>query len=246
MPPAAVICDIDGCLAPETSEAMDADALARLAHWNRNAIREGDRPIVTLCSGRPEPFVEAMCRLIANTRLPAIAENGVWLYMPDANRYERDPSITQSHLDAVHALESWARRELGPRGVTIQPGKSCSVTLYHEDTAYLRSLVPMLQTACRACAWPFRVSMTLLYINCDLAFVSKGTAVRRWIARTGIDRAHLLAIGDTAGDLVVRDEVARFACPANAQERVREQADFVAGKPEIEGVMEILEWARTL
>ncbi len=246
MPPAAVICDIDGCLTPETSEAMDADALAELARWNRDAIREGDRPIVTLCSGRPEPFVEAMCRMIANTRLPAIAENGVWLYHPDTNRYERDPGITHEHLDAVHALESWVHKELAPRGVTVQPGKSCSVTLYHEDTAYLRSLVPMLQTACRVCAWPFRVSMTLLYINCDLEFVSKATAVRRWIAHTGIERKNLLAIGDTAGDLIVRDEVAWFACPGNAQDEVRARADFVAGGREIRGVLEILEWTRTL
>ena len=69
----AVICDIDGCLAPETSTPIDAPGLARIAEHNRLAQEAGDRPVVTLCSGRPEPFVEAICRTIGNRTLPAIA-----------------------------------------------------------------------------------------------------------------------------------------------------------------------------
>ncbi len=244
MPPPANISAKHGCLAPETSEPMDAPALARLAEHNRLAISNRDRPIVTLCSGRPLPFVEAMCRLIGNSELPAIAENGVWLFHPSDNRHERDPAIRQDHLDAVRELERWVERTLGPKGVTIQPGKSCSVSLYHRDTEYLRTLEPMLKTACTACGWPFRISMTWLYINCDLEFVSKGSAVRRWIESTGIPREQLLGIGDTASDLAVREQVDSFACPANAQDDIKVRANFIAEQPEIEGVLEILEWAR--
>lgn len=255
MPPTAIICDIDGCLAPETSAPMDAHALARIARHNQHAIAarasadasasldSAPPPILTLCSGRPQPFVEAMCRLLGNSVLPAIAENGVWLYFPGENRHERDPRILPEHILAVHDLERWVEANLGPRGVTIQPGKAASVSLYHRDTGYLRTLVPMLETACAAVGWPFRVSMTWHYINCDLRFVSKGTAVRRWIEHTGIPRENLLGIGDTDSDLLVLEEVGSFACPANAQGNIKARADHVADGPEIEGVLEILEWA---
>lgn len=258
MPLCAIICDIDGCLTPETSAPMDAHALARIADHNHRAItaRASARagaganvrcgqvpPILTLCSGRPQPFVEAMCRLLGNSTLPAIAENGVWLYFPESNRYERDPRILPEHVRAVHDLERWVETTLGPRGVTIQPGKSASVSLYHQDTAYLRALVPMLEAACAAVGWPFRVSMTWYYINCDLSFVSKGSAIRRWIEHTGLPREALLGIGDTDSDLPVLEEVGTFACPANAQERIRARSTYVAATPEIDGVLEILEWA---
>ena len=175
----AVICDIDGCLAPESSAPFDIASLARVAGHNRMAQERRDRPVVTVCSGRPEPFAEAMCRLIQNSSLPAIAENGVWMYFPDANRYDRDPRITREHLAAVHAAAAWVERELGPQGVVMQPGKSCSISLYHSDTAFLTSLEPVVRLRFEREGWPLRMSMTWLYINCDLQHMTKGTALER-------------------------------------------------------------------
>src|SRR5881392_785113 len=94
----AVISDIDGCLAPESSHPIDAAALAAIAEHNRLAQDDRDRPVLTVCSGRPEPFAEAICRFTANRTVPCIAENGVWLYHPDRNGYDRDPSITSADL----------------------------------------------------------------------------------------------------------------------------------------------------
>ncbi|MEO1130254.1 MAG: hypothetical protein AAFX05_11185, partial [Planctomycetota bacterium] len=62
-----VLCDNDGCLVAETNEPFDLDRLGAIAAHNLRAIADADRPVVTVCSGRPHPFVEAMCRLIANT-----------------------------------------------------------------------------------------------------------------------------------------------------------------------------------
>lgn len=236
----AVICDIDGCLSPESHAPMNAALLARLADHNTAAAR-GDRPVVTLCSGRPQPFVEAMCRMVANASLSCVAENGVWLYDPRDNAYLRDPAITADHLAAVQAAREWVERELGPRGVVMQPGKSCSISLYHPDTPYLRSLEPMVRQAFKVCGWPLRVSMTWLYINCDLEHVSKGTGLDRLMERHGLDRSRLAGIGDTPSDLAIRERVAWFGCPANADERIRHHADAVAEAQEVQGVLQLLD-----
>lgn len=248
MPPSrrfdAVICDIDGCLAPESSEPMDSGALAEIAAWNRAAQEDRDRPVVTLCSGRPQPFAEAMCRLIGNRTLPVVAENGVWLYWPDRNAYERDPAILPGHARAVREARAWVEGTLGPRGVVMQPGKEASISLYHADTEYLRSLEPVVRDAFEKNGWPLRVSMTWLYINCDLAHVSKGTGLDRLLAATGLTKARLAGIGDTLGDLPIRERVAWFGCPANADERLRPGADAVASLPEAMGVLELMAFLR--
>jgi hydroxymethylpyrimidine pyrophosphatase-like HAD family hydrolase len=237
----AVICDIDGCLGPEKSDPLNAELLSRVAAYNTLAYERQDRPIVTVCSGRPQPFAEAMCRLIGNTTLPAICEMGVWLWWPAENRFDRDPAISPEHLHAVHEAVEWVETELGPKGVVQQPGKTCSTSLYHDDTAYLKSLEPTLRDLVAERNWPLRVSSTWLWINIDLAHVSKATGIERMMVGTGLNRDRLAGIGDTIGDRAIRDHVAFFACPANATDEIKAHADHVSPHEEAEGVLEILD-----
>lgn len=237
----AVISDIDGCLAPESSAPIDAAALAKLAEHNRLAQERRDRPVVTVCSGRPLPFAEAMCRILGNRTLPCIAENGVWMYHPQNNRYDRDPSITAAHLRAVQEVREWVEADLGPRGVVMQPGKTASVSLYHDDTAFLKSLEPVVQDRFAKSGWPLRVSMTWLYINCDLAHISKGSALDRWMNATGLTRDRMMGIGDTPTDVPIAEHVAWFGCPGNAVESLKKRASYVSPFEEAMAVLDILE-----
>lgn len=236
----AVICDIDGCLSPESSTPFDVESLALIAQHNRRAQRDRDRPVLTLCSGRPQPFAEAMCRLISNTTLPLIAENGVWMYVPGANDYVMDPAITPEQRRMVRDAAAWLDDSFGPSGVVQQPGKACSVSLYHPDTAYLAGLRPRIAEEFARRSWPMRVSMTWLYINCDLAHVSKATGVARLLARSGLNASRCAGIGDTTSDLAIRDSVAWFACPGNAVDEIKSKSDYVAVAHEAAGVVEIL------
>ena len=200
--------------------------------------------MVTLCSGRPEPFVEAICRMIGNRSMPAVAENGVWLFHPASNGWDRDPAITAADLHAVGEAQEWVEAELGPRGVVMQPGKVASLSLYHADTEFLKGLEGRVREEFEERGWPLRVSMTWLYINCDLKHVNKGTALDRLMKQTGLRKERLAGIGDTAGDRFIAERVAWFGCPENASEEITGRADFVAKAKEIEGVLEILERVR--
>jgi hydroxymethylpyrimidine pyrophosphatase-like HAD family hydrolase len=235
-----VICDVDGCLTPETSEPFDLERLGQVAKYNRRASQGDDSPPLTVCTGRPEPFAEAMCRLIGNQSIPAVAENGAWLYFPATNRYARDPAIQREHLDVVYQAAIELERRLANRGVAQQPGKTASVTLYHPDSAYLQDLLPEVREIVRERGWPLRVTMTWLYINCDLEHVSKATGIRRLFAATGLRPEHTLGIGDTTSDLAMADIVGAFACPANAKDEVKARAHYISARKEVEGVLDIL------
>ena len=54
---------------------------------------------------------------------------------------------------------------------------------------------------------------------------------------TGYSKDRLAGIGDTSSDLEIRKQVGFFACPANAHDDVKAVADYVASKPEAEGVI---------
>jgi len=218
---------------------MNVPALSQVADFNRRA-NAGDGPVVTLCSGRPQPFVEAMCRLLQNSTTPCIAENGVWMFDPSNNRYTMDPAITVEHLDTVHEASRWAIQTFGKDGVVLQPGKSASVTLYHPDPEHLRSICPALREEFARRGWPFRVSMTWFYINCDLEHISKDSGVKRLLAATGIAQQRTAGIGDTMSDKPIADNTAFFACPSNAAEEIKSYADYVSPHDHTAAVVDIL------
>ncbi|TWU44167.1 phosphoglycolate phosphatase [Novipirellula aureliae] len=235
-----VICDIDGCLSPESHAPINILGLSKIAEHNRRAIQNRDRPVVTLCSGRPIGFVECLCRLIQNTLVPCIGENGVWLWRPADNSFECDPSISDEHLEAVHEARKLLRSLYQSSGVIQQPGKSASVALYHPDTAYLRSIVPTIAEEFQKRNWPIRVSMTWLYINCDLQHINKATAIDRLMIQTGFERERTAGIGDTMGDRFIAERVSWFGCPANSEAEMKGTADYVSPHDEVEGVLDIL------
>ena len=236
----AIICDIDGCLGPESHHPLDAAALSKIAEHNVEACTRGDRPVVALASGRPFPFVECLCRLTANTTVPCVAENGVWLYDPRDGAFVMDPAIGAGDLRAVRELTAWIEERYGARGVVIQPGKSASVSIYHPETPYLMSLMPVLRERAQECGWPIRVSHTVRWINLDLAHVSKATGIARLIGRTGIGKERLAGVGDSMSDLAIAERVSFFACPANAVAELKPHAAYVSGAEEIEGVLDII------
>lgn len=239
-----IICDLDGCLADENGGPLDLERLLRLAEYNRRAQRNTGEPPLTICTGRPEPFAEAMCRVLANESLPCVAENGAWLFYPAGNRYELDPAITADHLEYVHAASKLLDEKYRSAGVQQQPGKKAAVSLYHSRPEYLQQIAPEIRETFERRGWPFRVSMTWNYINCDLEFVSKASGLRRFFAATGIDPRRAAAIGDTMSDLAMAEAAAWFACPANASHEIKQHADYISPHVEVGGVLDIVERLR--
>ena len=236
----AVISDLDGCLANEKGGPFDLARLGLIAEHNRLAEERGDRPVVTVCTGRPQPFAEAMCRVLANTTLPCVAENGVWLYHPGENRYEQDPAITPDHQDAVAGAARLLADRYASIGVTQQPAKTASVTLFHPERSVLHDIVDEVRGLLDERGWPFRVSMTWDYINCDLRHISKESGLRRFFAATGLDPQRCVGLGDTMSDLPIAEACGWFGCPANAAEELKRHADYVSPEEETVGVLDLL------
>ncbi len=237
-----IISDIDGCLSPEDSSPLNLGKLGLIGEHNRLAFERNDRPKLTLCTGRPISFAEALCRLLQNTSIPCVAENGVWLYDPACNGYLMDPSITDQQLEMVHEAELFSLKSYRQEGVTLQPGKSASVTLYHPDPQVLHRIAPELQQQFDRHGFEFRVSLTLFYINCDLPQISKASGIDRLLELTGVDAERTAGIGDTSSDLAIAQRVNMFGCPANAIASVKETAQFVSQHEQIDGVLDFMQF----
>lgn len=239
-----ILSDIDGCISPEESRAWDAEPFARFMALS-HAASAGTIPLppLTLCTGRPQPYVEALMKIL-DIRFPAICEAGAVLYSLQDNRARLAPEITAERLRGLHALRRHVLDVIVPSvpGLVYQFGKEAQLSLYSESPECFDEIAEKLHAfASETPGLEIVVTPSHYYLNIDLAGVSKGRAITGLLHSLELTRDEAAGIGDTLGDLSIRDAVAFFACPANAVPEIQAAADYVSPWPDIHGVLDILE-----
>ncbi|MFW5653354.1 MAG: HAD family hydrolase [Planctomycetota bacterium] len=234
-----IVCDNDGCLLPEGPVPLDPNMLAPIAAYNRAAADPSNGlPMLTICTGRPVSFVELELRLIHCATLPSICEHGALTYSLHDNITEFDPSITRSHRDMLRIMEDWMRDDLN---LIIQAGKHGMISAYEPDEIKMRRVMAALKDRVQTEGWPLHVERSVFYINVTLQHVSKGTALARLFQRLKVSGTDVLAIGDTRGDLPMREVCGHFGAPANAVDDLKKIADYVSPHELTAGVVDIIQ-----
>lgn len=239
-----IISDIDGCLSPEESVAWDLEGFAALARKIRDSSQgAGTLAPMTLCTGRPQPYVEVMMKLF-DTRAPAICENGAVLYSLHDNYARYAPGVTEEKLLGLRRLRAFIETELlpGHPEIVLQFGKEAQISVFCTQPEALAPLHRRIEEFVAGQGGPaLDISMSHYYLNISLAGVNKGRAIHWLLDELKIGREQAAGIGDTVGDLALRDAVGFFACPANAQPEIMEVADYISPYPLMQGVLDILE-----
>lgn len=234
-----IVSDVDGCIAPEESAAWDLAPFVRLAE--RVRARQHEVPF-TLCTGRPQPYVEALMKLF-DVRVPAICESGAVLYSLTDNRSVYGPGVTEEKLDELLEIRHFVTSDLLKRypEAVHQFGKEAHLSLFSEDPARIPFLADEIaRFASRYADDPVEISASHFYLNVSLRGVTKGSALRRLMADLQVDPKSVATIGDTVGDLPLREESGFFACPANATAETKAHADYVSPHRDAHGVLDIL------
>ncbi len=236
-----IVCDNDGCLLPEEPELIDHRTLAPIAAYNCLAFGQQalKLPPLTICTGRPGPFVELLLRVVGCQTLPAVCEHGVLTYALAENVAHRDPAITAEHLLMIGELRRWLR-STHPDWI-LEAGKEATVSTYvPAGGSAVDERMGVIAQKVVAEGWPMVVARSVTYVNVTLNHITKATALTRMFADLGVDASKVLAIGDTAGDLSMAKICGYFACPANAVDEVKKKADYISPVPITAGVVDIL------
>jgi HAD superfamily hydrolase (TIGR01484 family) len=238
-----IISDVDGCLAPEESIAWNAELFGKVARLSQEASAgRGDILPITLCSGRPQPYLEVLMKLL-DVRAPAIAENGAVFYTLHDNVSTWGPGVTEEKILGLRALRAFIETRLladFPQAV-IQFGKEAQISIFSERPEIFGGMKPRIEAFCAQNGGPeVHISASHYYLNISLDGVDKGSALRVLMEQLGIGKDDAVGIGDTEGDLPLRRSVGVFACPSNSVLAIKEVADYVSPYPSVEGVLDIL------
>lgn len=237
-----VVADIDGCLTPGETAPWDFDVLRYVAELNRRA-RRGDAPFaITLCTGRQQPYVEAMMQAIDGF-LPAVYENGAGLYFPLPYKILEHPAITPGARVRRREIKTVLSKELVEPGIAFfQPGKELTLTLYPARTGIsLPSIADRARQALQGLLDEFSLYASVSAVEILPPGIDKGAGVE-WLAREiGTPLTQFGGIGDAPADLTFLKRVAYSAAPANASHEVQSSVQFVSQYNDARGVREILE-----
>jgi HAD superfamily hydrolase (TIGR01484 family) len=238
-----IISDIDGCLSPEESVAWDMAKFLELARLVQDANdgRSSLAPL-TFCTGRPQPYVEVLMKIL-DVRAPAICENGAVFYTLHNNTASYAPGVTRQKIAGLRAVRRFVEEEILPAfpQTVIQFGKEAQLSIFSEEPECFEEIKPRVEAFAAANGGPeLCITPSHFYLNISLDGVDKGEALRLLARQLGASHDELAGIGDTEGDLPLRETVGFFACPANAKDSIKAVADYVSPYPLVEGVLDIL------
>lgn len=238
-----IVTDVDGCVTPEESVAWDMTHLTTLINLTRgSAANKNSLPPITLCTGRPQPYIEVLAKLL-DIRLPIICENGAVLYTLHDNWSRYAEGVTQDKIDGLRAIRAYLDNDVLPNhpAARYQFGKEAMLSVYSEEHDALVNVQRAVEAfIARGEAPPAVINLSHYYLNISMEGVNKGTALYGLMQEQGVSRENTVAIGDTVGDMPLRETVEYFACPANAHQAIKDVANYVSPESDIRGLVDIL------
>lgn len=236
-----IVLDCDGVLSKGEAQPFDGRLLGRLAALNRQARQDASLPAVTLNTGRPSPYVEAVMQAIDGWR-PAVYESGAGLYFPETYHFQTTPILTPARRDALQEVVNRVDQRLVQSGRAYwQPGKTVCHTLFAHPPLTIADFMPEVEAIAAEISDQFVVTPAALALNIHPAGIDKGTGLR-WLAQiTGINPADMGGVGDSAADIDFLRLVGYPAAPANATGAVKAVACYVSTRPDAAGLHDILD-----
>jgi len=236
-----IVTDIDGCIGLGEGQPYELEILAHLARMNR-AAQQGERvPAVTLCSGRPAAYVDAMMQVIDGF-LPAVYENGAGLYFPGSYRFVWNRAIPTSASKTIAQARELIEAEVVQPGIGyFQPGKEMSITMLAMPGYSLHQVGRAAQAALDGWDLSCSVEVSVTTVEIRLGGLDKGAGVKWLASETAIPLTEMVGVGDARSDLAFLDLLGTAAAPANADAEVKARVDYVSPYEYGWGLLDIIE-----
>lgn len=234
-----IITDVDGCLTEERSRPFDLSLITQIKEYNDKS-REipGIYPPITLCTGRPQPYAEALLKTIG-APLPAITENGGIIFDLQQNTYDYEEKFDANWALKLFELRKIIISQILPQiPVRIQPGKETHLTLITPNPKHTREL---LAARLNSHLDDFLIDETESHLNIVPRIFDKGTGFQKLVQLTKIPAEEIAAVGDAEADLAFLKLAGFPMCPGNAAAEVKARSCYISRQTYTAGLIEIIE-----
>lgn len=231
------ITDLDGCIS-DPFITPDWQAFSKVRNIHLNSHFDDNIPPLSICTGRPMPYAEAMAQILG-IRLPFLFESGGGMYDVEKNKLTWTPFLTKERGEEVKELKAWAKSELiaaFPSSIS-EFTKFTDIGIINPDCNIIFEIRDIAEQHIQAHYPYFEVHFTEVSVNIILKKSNKAEGIKLLASHLGYDLSEIAYIGDSSGDISALKIVKLPFAPANATNPVKKVANVMKGKS-TDGVLE--------
>lgn len=236
-----IVADVDGCLSAGVGKIFNLDKFKRIQELNERSKTEDMIPALTVCSGRQQPYLEAMLQLI-NGYYPAIFENGGGVFDLQKLTVVWNPKFTEEQARELRRMRQIVEKEyIDTYDLYLEVGKRTALGILGYDQEILKKVYRELRQIVVERGFELQVIFVHFAIDILVPGINKGSGVNMLSQKKNIPLTHIATIGDSDGDIPLLNFSGFGSAPANASPKAKEAADYVSELNDIDAVVEIYE-----
>lgn len=215
------VTDIDGCLS-YPFRTPNWDTINQIRELNLKSRADEDIPPLTVCTGRPYPYAEAVAQWL-DVRLPFVFESA-GLYIWEGNKIETALNDTDESLQPIHDLKKWLKNDLLPSFPTasLEFAKMMDAGIVCPEEDVVHEILAVINEKVSADYPDLEVHSTDVSVNILMPGNNKLQGMKLLSQQVGIKLDEIAYIGDTGGDIPALKNVKLAFSPANAIQPVKE------------------------
>lgn len=220
------ITDIDGCISTPF-KTPDWDLLSQIRRLKEQSMHDMAVPSLSICSGRPFPYVEAVAQWLGIEN-PVVFESA-GIYELSTNKMRLLPAFDEKANQQVRELKQWLQNEMIPRypDLIIEFTKKMDAGIIHLEKAVIDEVYPQIVDYVEENYPDFEVHKTDVSINIILGENNKRNGIMELCEMMDLEPREVAYIGDSSGDIPGLKAVGHAFAPLNASDDVKEVAEVL-------------------
>ena len=214
------VTDLDGCIS-YPFRTPNWDVLTKIRELNVLSRVDSLIPPLTICTGRPYPYAEAIAQLL-DVRNPFVFESA-GLFIWDDLRIKTALNNETEQLEPILKIRKWIISEILPDFPTasVEFTKKMDAGVVATEKEIIDQIHPLIAEKVKSEFPELEIHITDVSVNVLISGNNKFQGMQLIAEQLGLELNEIAYIGDTGGDIPALEAVGMPFCPSNATRGVK-------------------------
>lgn len=221
------ITDLDGCISMPFIPPK-WEVITEIKRLNELSKRDSSIPPLTICTGRPMPYAEAVYQWLGMYK-PFLFESGGGIYDMSQNKLHWHPTFDADRERELNELKMHLRKNFIEKHPNTIPefAKFTDSGIINQDPKVIYEMYPLIKEYVSSHYPNFEVHYTNVSINVISKSTNKGEGIKYLCELLDLDLKEVAFIGDTGGDRPGLEIVGMPFAPKNALDSAKEVSEVM-------------------